>query len=127
MRRSSARLFLLALIGLSMPSSAFAQRSNPPLVCKKPVLAALKPMPKFTYQCNEQLNDYDEKVLKLPEPVAAIKTLMSELASFNDAAWWSADAVDLGVCDFTGEPGTLTRDQRRSFTNGEYAFWMFGN
>jgi hypothetical protein len=91
------------------------------------VLAALKPKPELTYQCNDRLNDYDEKILELPERVAAIKTLMSELASFNDAAWWSADAVDLSVCDFTGEPGTLTRDQRRSFTNGEYAFWLFGN
>jgi len=124
---SPSRLFLFVLIGLSISSSAFAQRSNPPLVCKRPVLAALKPVPELTYQCNEQLNDYDEKILKLPERVAAIKTLMTELASFNDAAWWSADAVDLSVCDFTGEPRTLTRDQRRSFLNGEYAFWLFGN
>ena len=119
--------FRFALLGLFISSSAFAQRSNPPLVCKKPVLAALKPMPKFIYQCNEQLNDYDEKILKLPERVTAIKALMTELASFNDAAWWSADAVDLSICDFTGEPGTLTRDQRRSFMNGEYAFWFLGN
>jgi hypothetical protein len=91
------------------------------------VLAALKPTPELTYECNKQLNDYDEKILKLPERVAAIKTLMSELASFNDAAWWSADIGDLGVCDFTGEAGTLTRDQRRSFLGGEYLFWLFGN
>lgn len=84
-------------------------------------------MPELSYQCNEQLNDYDEKILKLPERVAAIKTLMSELALFNDAAWWTANPVDLSVCDFAGEPGTLTRDQRRSFMNGEYAFWLFGN
>ena len=79
------RPLILVLIGLSIPSSLFAQRSNPALVCKQPVLAALKPMPELSYQCNEQLNDYDEKILKLPERVAAIKTLMSELASFNDA------------------------------------------
>ena len=121
------RPLILLLIALSIPSVSFAQRSNPPLVCKRPVLAALKPIPELTYQCNEQLNDYDEKILKLPERVAAIKTLMSELSSFNDPAWWSADPVDLGVCDFTGEPRTLTRDQRRSFMNGEYAWWLFGN
>jgi len=123
MRRS----LTLALIALSLSSSSFAQRSNPPLVCKRPVLAALKPKPELTYQCNEQLNDYDENILKLPQRVAAIKTLMSELASLNDAAWWSADAVDLSVCDFNGGPGTLTRDQRGDFMNGEYAFWLFGN
>jgi hypothetical protein len=121
------RPLILALIALTIPSSSFAQRSNPVLVCKRPVLAALKPKPELSYQCNEQLNDYDEKILKLPERVAAIKTLMSELASFNDAAWWSADTVDLSVCDYTGQAETLTRDQRRSFMNGEYAFWLFGN
>ena len=118
---------LFALIGLSISSSSFAQRSNPVVVCKRPVFAALKPMPELSYQCNEQLNDYDEKILKLPERVAAIKTLMSQLSLFNEAAWWLADAVDLSVCDFTGEPGTLTRDQRLSLMTGEYAFWLFGN
>ena len=118
---------LLALGGLSNPSISFAQRWRPALVCKRQVLATLKPMPKLSYQCNEQLNDYDEKVLKLPERVAAIKTLMTELASLNDAAWWSADTVDLSVCDFAEAPGTLTGDQRRSFLNGEYLFWLFGN
>src|SRR5215510_4483869 len=120
-----AAAFLLALIGLS--NISFAQRSNPALVCRRPVLAALKPMPKFTYQCNEQLNDYDEKILKLPERVAAIKTLMTELASLNDAAWWSADTVDLSVCGFAEASGALTSDQRRNFVNGEYLFWLFGN
>jgi hypothetical protein len=127
MHRPPIRIAASFLVVLSAFSVSFAQRSNPPLVCKRPVLAALKPIPELSYQCNDQLNDYDEKILKLPERVAAIKTLMSELASFNDAAWWMADVVDLGVCDFTGEPGTLTREQRRNFTNGEYVFWLFGN
>ena len=118
---------LLALVGLSIPSNSFAQGSRPALVCKRQVLATLKPMPELSYQCNEQLNDYDEKILKLPERVTAIKTLMTKLASLNDAAWWSADTVDLSVCDFAEAPGTLTTDQRRSFLNGEYLFWLFGN
>jgi len=121
------RPLIFVLIALSIPSNLYAQRSHPPLVCSRPVLAALKPKPELSYQCNEQLNDYDEKILKLPERVAALKTLMSELASFDDAAWWSADAVDLSVCDYSGAVGTLTREQRQSFLNGEYAFWLFGN
>ena len=127
MHRSPTRIAAALLFALIIPSISFAQRSNQALVCKRQVLAALKPMPELSYQCNEQLNDYDEKILKLPERVAAIKTLMSELSSFNDAAWWSADTVDLSVCDFTRDPRTLTRDQRRSFMSGEYGFWMFGN
>jgi hypothetical protein len=97
------------------------------LVCKNATLAALKPIPELSYECDSQLNDWDEKILKLPARVAAIKTLVSELSSFTDPAWWAADIVDLGVCDFTGTAGILTRDQRHSFLDGEYVFWLFGN
>ena len=110
-----------------LASGAFGQRSQPALVCKKQALAALKPLPKLSYECNDRLNDYDEKILKLPERVTAIQSLITELSTFNDNAWWTADVVDLGVCDFNGEPGVLTKDQRRSFVDGEYAFWLFGN
>ena len=113
------------LLAITFP--AFAQRRQSALVCKQPVLAALKPIPELKYACDEQANDYDEKILKLPARVEAIKSLMSELSSFSDAAWWTADTVDLSVCDFTKKPGTLAAAQRRAFTGGEYLFWLFGN
>src|SRR5262245_668184 len=107
--------------------ASYAQRSKTALVCKKPVLAALKSRPELTYPCDEQVQEWDEKILKLPARVAAIKTLMSQLSTFSDAVWWGADAVDLGVCDFTHAPGALTRKQRSAFTGGDYLFWLFGN
>src|SRR5215510_6227387 len=120
------RVPLILLSTVVIFGSAYAQRSKP-VVCKNATLAALKPKPELKYECNEQLNDYDEKILKLPARVAAIKSLVSELSSFTEPAWWAADVVDLGVCDYTGKAGTLTRDQRQSFVDGEYLFWLFGN
>ena len=117
-------LLLLTIVFLLSP--AYAQRSKP-LVCKKATLAALKPRPELDYQCDDNLNAWDEKILKLPARVAAIKSLVSELSSFNEPAWWAEDVVDLDVCDFAGKPGTLTRDQRRGFLGDEYLFWLFGN
>jgi hypothetical protein len=123
MRATAAVLLVLITINI-----AFAQRrSKPVLVCKRPALAALKPIPKLSYPCDEQLNDYDEKTLKLPARLDAIKTLMSQLSSFADPAWWATDIVDLGVCDYTEKPGPLTPDQRKSFLQGDYLFWLFGN
>ena len=104
-----------------------AQHRRPALVCAKPVLASLKPMPELSYACDDQLSDYDEKILKLPVRVAAIKILTSKLSSFSDAAWWTADVVDLSVCDYTNAPGRLTTEQRRSFFDGDYVFWLFGD
>jgi len=120
-----AAAIVLVLITINF---AFAQRrSKPVLVCKRPALAALKPIPELSYPCDEQLNDYDEKTLKLPTRLNAIKNLMSQLSSFSDPAWWATDIVDLGVCDYTEKPGPLTADQRKSFLQGDYLFWLFGN
>lgn len=123
LRHTAAIVLLLTVINFSFAQ----QRSKTALVCKRPVLAALKPIPKLSYPCDDQLNDYDEKTLKLPARLTAIKTLMSELSSFSDRAWWSSDVVDLGVCDYTKQPGPLTPDQRHSFLGDDYLFWLFGN
>jgi len=119
--------FLICVAFLVLSGVVQAQRSTQVLTCKKATLAALKPKPELSYECDAQLQDWDEKILQLPARLAAIKTLESELASFTDAAWWTADPVDLGVCEFAGTVGTLTRDQRRSFLGDEYLFWLFGN
>jgi|SRR5689334_20657063 len=119
--------FLICVALLVLSGVAHAQRSNRPLICKTAPLEALKPKPTLTYECDAQLQDWDEKILQLPARVAAIKSFESEIASLPDAAWWTADPVDLGVCEFAGKEGTLTRDQRRSFLGDEYLFWLFGN
>jgi hypothetical protein len=120
-------ILLTVVLLLSVSGPVYTQRSKTPLVCKTATLAALKTRPELSYQCDDRLNDYDEKILKLPARVAAIKSLVTELSSFTEPAWWAADVVDLGVCDYTGKAGTLTRDQRQSFVAGEYLFWLFGN
>jgi hypothetical protein len=91
------------------------------------VLAALKSMPRLDYPCDDQLQDWDEKILKLPARVEAIKNLTAELASFSDPAWWAADPVDLSICDYTQKAGPLTSAQHHDFLGGEYLFWLFGN
>jgi len=121
--RAPLRYAAVAALVLTIVYPSPAQR----LVCKQPALAALKPKPELSYPCNDQLNDYDEKTLKLPARLAAIKTLMSQLSAFSDPAWWATDIVDLGVCDYTQKPGGLTPDQRRGFLGDDYLFWLFGN
>lgn len=124
MKRGFILIIAICFTGLG---HSLAQRRTPSLVCKRSVLTALKPQPELNYECGAQSNDWDEKILKLPARVTAIKALMSELSSFSDVAWWAADPVDLSVCDFTQKPGALTAEQRRDFFQGDYLFWLFGN
>src|ERR1051326_2478746 len=119
---------LLAISSSLFSSTSSAQRTKAPLlVCKKSVLAVLKEAPALSYPCDEQLQDWDEKILKLPARLEAIKNLTAELASFSDPAWWSADPVDLSVCDYAQKAAPLTSAQRHDFLGGEYLFWLFGN
>lgn len=128
MRDPLRHVTIATILLLITVNSSFAQRrSTPALVCKRPALAAIKPKPELTYPCDDQLNDYDEKTLKIPARLDAIKTLMSQFASFSDPAWWATDIIDLGVCEFTQKPGPLTRDERKNFLQGDYLFWLFGN
>jgi hypothetical protein len=113
---------------LTIVNFCFAQRrAKPASVCTRPALAVLKPMPELSYPCDDQINDYDEKALKLPARLAAINTLMSQLSSFSDPAWWTMSTHDLSVCDYTEKPGPLTPAQRQSFFDGDYPFWLFGH
>ena len=126
LRRALAGFGLLLIIVISVPSFS-GQKSKPTLVCKKATLASVKKRPELSYTCDEQVAEWDEKVLKLPARISALKSLVTELSSFNDDAWWTADAVELGVCDYAQQAGILNADQSREFLNGEYPFWLFGN
>src|SRR5215212_251411 len=123
----SCGVLLHFIAGFWPSSNTLGQRSKPALVCKKSVYAALKPMPELSYPCDSQLDESDEKVLKLPARVAAIKTLISQLSSFSDPAWWAADTKDWSICDYTKVPRALTRDQQKNFLDGDYLFWLFGD
>ena len=95
------------------------------MACKRAAFPALKRAPEIEYQCGE--NDFDEKLLKSPERLAALKNLISELSTWTTPTWWQTTVADLNACDFRRKPGALTADERQQFRDGEYGFWLFGN
>lgn len=123
---SCCSLLLVIAFCFSETTDSFAQRRSP-FVCKLTALNAVKPPPELIYECGDLPNDWDEKILEFPARREAIKILIPQLAAFTDAAWWTTTVADLNVCDFKQEPGPLTAEQRKSFADGEYAFWLFGN
>jgi hypothetical protein len=105
-------------------SPAFAQSKR--LVCKRTASAAVKPAPELDYPCGGE-NDWDEKQLKDPARMAALNRLMTEMSTLADPAWWATSVDELNACDFKGEPGTFTEDERQQFADGDYWVWLFGN
>lgn len=106
---------------------AFAQKEKVVPVCRESIFAAVKPLPKMAYECPEGLNDSDEKILKLPARLAALRSLEKELAGFNDATWWQAGTDELNACGIHGSAGELTDDEKERWKQGDYNFNLMGN
>src|SRR5678810_59509 len=83
------------------------------ITCRQSVLPVVKPMPQLAYSCDGLPNDWDEKNLKEPARVAAIKQFISQLATFSNAAWWQVSTNDLNACDSAGK--------------SDYVQWLFGD
>jgi hypothetical protein len=119
-------VLLLATIATTMIGS-FAQQKKKLPVCQAAVLAAFLPLPELKYQCNAELSDYDEKVLKQPNRIRAIKNLERRLESFASPAWWQASVDDLTLCELHRKPGVLSPEEREKLRIGDYIFDLFGD
>jgi len=121
---------ILLLLGSTIASTtidSLAQKRTKVPVCKPAVLAAFKPMPKLKYQCDPELTDYDEKLLKQPNRVRAIKVLERKLESFTSPGWWQANVDDLSLCELRRKPGTLNKEEQEKVSIGDYTYDLFGN
>ena len=120
-------LLKICVLLLMVSATSFAQKTKPLPACKQSTFAAFKPLPKMEYDCPEGTNDSDDKILKLPERLAAIRGLVKELEGFTNAAWWQADINDLNACKVHGSAGDLTDDEKQDWKRGDYSFDLFGN
>ena len=113
----------LVLLGANV-SSVSPQNSK--LVCKQSTLAAWRPIPRLRYSCGGATSDSDEKILKAPARLRAIRILLSQLEALNRAAWWEASTDDLNICDFRRKPGVLSQPEAERFGT-DYALPLFGD
>lgn len=119
-------LLSIAIVGSAGPTRSLAQKKEKVLICKGAVLATMKPFPKLRYRCG-QGNDYDEKILKRPDRIQAIKALMLNLETFTNPAWWQADVDDLNICELRKKPGVLSKEEQERLRIGDYPFDLFGD
>jgi hypothetical protein len=117
----------ICILLLVVSPGTFAQKTKPIPACKQSTFAAFKPLPKMEYDCPEDLNEDDDKILKLPERIAAIRRVMNALRSFADAAWWEANVDDLNACEVHGKPGELSDEEKEKWRQGDYSFSLLGN
>jgi hypothetical protein len=118
--------FTLVLISLATVNS-FSQKQKAPPACSTAAFTAFRHFPKLEYECPEDTIVSDDKILKLPQRIRALSTVMQALERFNDPAWWRAGVDELNACALHGEAGELTDEQKQSWKSGDYSFELFGN
>lgn len=106
---------------------AVAQNQKPVPVCSQATFAALKEFPKLEYECPEGVNDFDDKILKLPARLARIRDIEKQLATFTSPAWWQARTDDLVACGVHGSAGQLTDEEKQHWRSGDYSLNLIGN
>ena len=126
MTKSARRVTPLISLLLATCVNAFAQNEKP-LACSQKTFAAFKPLPKLEYECPEGANDWDDKILKMPERLAAIRGMVKQLEGFTNAAWWQANVDDLNACGVHGSAGEFTEEEKDRWKQGDYTFELFGN
>jgi hypothetical protein len=120
---------IVPILGLlfSIVAAACGQ-ADKPLFCKQQVLAKLKPIPKFEYQCDpDRTDDSSEEILKMPARIDALRAYVKKLERLSDPDWWVAAVDDLNLCYFRGKAGALDDQEREKFGDGDWQLELFGN
>jgi hypothetical protein len=120
-------LLRICILLLVASVSSFAQKTKQITTCTQTTFAAFQRLPKMEYDCPEGPNESDDKILKLPERLAAIRSVMKELNAFTNAAWWQANVDDLNACGVHGSAGQFTDEEKEKWKDGDYSFDLFGN
>jgi hypothetical protein len=123
----NTRCLLISTLLLFVSVNSFSQKKKTVPVCKQAVFAALKPLPKLEYDCPEGVNDYDDKILKTPARLKALRAIEKELAGFTNAAWWGAEVDDLNACEIHGSAGRLTDEEKEKLSEGDYHLHLIGD
>lgn len=124
---ATQRIIILVTVLLVVGTNVLAQKEKPVPVCSQTTFAASRPLPKLEYDCPEGLIDSDDKILKLPERLAAIRQVVQKLEAFRNPAWWQADVDEVNACQVHGRAGQLTDDEKEKWKQGGYNFDFSGN
>jgi len=127
MRNLKPCLAVILVLLANAASKCLAQQKKSIPVCSQAAFAAFKPLPKLEYDCPEGTNDYDDKILKLPVRIAAIRDVVRTLQSFTDPAWWRVDVDNLNACEVHAAAGALTDEENEKWRQGDYQFSLLGN
>ncbi|HEX3280363.1 MAG TPA: hypothetical protein VHR36_03955 [Pyrinomonadaceae bacterium] len=129
MSRQSFYSLVPLIVCIASWSIALGQENIPIAAqCTAKALAASRALPQLTYECPADVNDYDERILKLPARITALRKLTLELESFTNPAWWQTSISALNFCEIHGSTGQLTPEEKEKVSmGGDFAHRLYGD
>ena len=121
------QIIILITLLLTAGVDANGQKEKPIPACRQTTFAAIKPVPKLEYDCPEGLTESDDKILRLPGRLAAIRNVVTRLETFTDPGWWQADVDEVNACQVHGRAGQLTDEEKQEWKQRGYNFDFYGN
>src|SRR5258706_2886048 len=121
------QIVIFITLVLTAGVEANGQKEKPIPACRQTTFAVIKPVPKLEYDCPEDLIDSDDKILRLPGRLAAIRNVVTQLEAFTDPAWWQADVDEVNACQVHGRVGQLTDEEKEEWKQRGYNFDFYGN
>jgi hypothetical protein len=120
---------ILVSLALMMCACGLAAGQPQKLVpnCMQAPFDALKTFPKLEYDCPDGPTDSDDKILKLPQRLNAIRGVIKELETFTNPAWWESSVDELNACSVHKSVGALTAEEKESWLRRDNLFDLIGN
>ncbi|HYX29214.1 MAG TPA: hypothetical protein VE863_11660 [Pyrinomonadaceae bacterium] len=121
------RILITLTLALCIFELAAAQGKRLVPNCMQIPFDALKSFPKIEYECPAGVNDFDDKILRLPQRLLSIRSVIKELEAFTNPNWWAASVDELNACSLHKSVGALTAEEKESWLSGDYSFDLLGN
>jgi hypothetical protein len=123
----SKQFFLIIFIILAIFSVSYGQRKGT-VICSQTAFKALIDFPEFDYeQPDENLNEYDDRILNSSARRKARNELIKKLQNFSDPLWWTTSVSSLNPCYLRGQPGKLSDDEAEEYKSVEFQPSLFGD
>jgi hypothetical protein len=123
----SKQAFIIGFILLAIFSVSYGQKQRT-VICSQAAFNALIDFPEFDYeQPDENLNEYDDRILNSSARRKARNEIIKKLQNFTDPQWWKTPVLSLNPCYLHGQPGKLSAEEAEEYKSVEYQPLLLGD
>lgn len=128
MAPGSRKVFVVCAAMLAADASrVVADTTRVPNCSPSGAAAAAGILPKISYRCPQNVNDYEAAILSVPQRISALDAVLAALAKMNSPLWWTTSVNELNSCYPHGKAGTLTVKEKKELAESAWSVPLQGD